>query len=314
MAPECPFPAAVVDAVTALQWIWTHGPPVFNTATSSFRGACNPVDAEHVFVCGDSAGGGLALCLVTALLLLAAEDGTDTVPDDPILSTVRTAVSGPSASEHRVPVRVPTAVGTFSAYTDLSFSRESYRTRAWNNDATVGDPVFSSGTTEQDYVADMAYAHRSVRPYTGPVDPTHPLVSPLYAPAAVLRALPPTFMLVGDAETMLGDTTELAARAEEAGVQNLTVRIYRRMWHDWVMYTEACRIGWDVEHPTDAGATPSVGGRSATNTRTAPSPYPSLPTPSGAMARSRPRLLEADQGMSEIVAFFKQYCIAGTFP
>lgn len=36
---------------------------------------------------------------------------------------------------------MPTAMGTFSAYTDLTFGLESYRTRAWDDAHLLGDPV-----------------------------------------------------------------------------------------------------------------------------------------------------------------------------
>ena len=49
LAPEHPFPAAVEDAVAALAYAWEHGP----------GGRRAP--ARAVYVCGDSAGGGLAL-------------------------------------------------------------------------------------------------------------------------------------------------------------------------------------------------------------------------------------------------------------
>ena len=56
----------------------------------------------------------------------------------------------------------------------------------------------------------------------------------------MLAALPPLLMLVGDAEVMLADSTEFAARASEAGAGNVRLRIYPRMWHVWPMYEEAC--------------------------------------------------------------------------
>ena len=55
LAPEHPFPAALQDAVAALAYAWQHAP----------GGRRSP--ARAVFVCGDSAGGGLALALHAAL-------------------------------------------------------------------------------------------------------------------------------------------------------------------------------------------------------------------------------------------------------
>ena len=58
LAPEHPFPAAVDDAITGLQFMQENGPD-------------GPGEAESAFVAGDSAGGGLTL----ATLLAARERG-----------------------------------------------------------------------------------------------------------------------------------------------------------------------------------------------------------------------------------------------
>ena len=50
LAPEHPFPAAIEDALTAWRYLGTHG-----------------IDAAHIAVGGDSAGGGLTLALATSL-------------------------------------------------------------------------------------------------------------------------------------------------------------------------------------------------------------------------------------------------------
>ena len=42
---------------------------------------------------------------------------------------------------------------------------------------------------------------------------------------------------------MLGDSTELAARAVEAGARDVRLRVYPKMWHVWPMYEEACGQG-----------------------------------------------------------------------
>jgi acetyl esterase/lipase len=58
LAPECPFPAAVDDAVTAYRWLLAQG-----------------VSPARTAVAGDSAGGGL-----TVATLLALRDGGDRLP------------------------------------------------------------------------------------------------------------------------------------------------------------------------------------------------------------------------------------------
>jgi len=250
-APEHAPPDAVKDAAAALRWAWANGP--------HRRSA-----AKGVFLLGDSAGGGLVLSLLVALRMGESARGLRDL------------------ASHRP----PTAAATLSAWTDLTCSLNSYTTRAW--DATIaaaaaaaaarghrsagdrgtprgepGDPVFSSGDPVQD-VADSLVGSRR---YHRDGDPRDPRVSPLFAPSAVLASLPPLLMLVGDAELMLADSTEFAARAVEAIAANqakskakqptaattttttvpaaptVRLRIFPRMWHVWPMYAEACGQG-----------------------------------------------------------------------
>jgi len=81
LAPEHPHPAAVEDAVTAYQWLIN-----------------NHVDARHLAVAGDSAGGGLAL----ALLVNLRDRG----------------------------IALPAAAVCLSPWTDLAFSGETWKSKA----------------------------------------------------------------------------------------------------------------------------------------------------------------------------------------
>ena len=75
-------------------------------------------------------------------------------------------------------------------------------------------------------------------------DPANPLFSSMFAPPNVLRQLPPILIIVGDAELMLGESLEFAARALEAGVphsaEGVQVQVFPRMWHCFPFYQEAC--------------------------------------------------------------------------
>ena len=88
--------------------------------------------------------------------------------------------------------------------------------------------------------AEVAASVESVASYVGASDPRDPRLSPVFAPAAALAQLPPTLLLVGDAEVMLCDSTEFAARALEAGAADVRLRVFPRMWHVFPLYTEAC--------------------------------------------------------------------------
>jgi monoterpene epsilon-lactone hydrolase len=163
-------------------------PAALNDATAALRwmndhGPSGPSAARATFVAGDSAGGGLTLAT-----LLATRDAGD---------------------------RMPTAAVTISAWTDLTFTGASMRTRA------DVDPMLT---------ADLL--HRLVKEYLQGGDPTQPLVSPLYAD---LRSLPPLLMQVGDAEILLDDTTRVADKATAAGVA-VSVEVYPEMMHIFQLF------------------------------------------------------------------------------
>jgi acetyl esterase/lipase len=105
---------------------------------------------------------------------------------------------------------LPAALVCISPWTDLTFSGESVRTRA--NIDPVLKPHF-----------DGAYT----RSYTGEHNPTHPLISPLFAD---LRGLPPTLIHVGNNEILLSDSTRLEEKMKATGV-DVTLEIWEGMWH-----------------------------------------------------------------------------------
>jgi len=63
-------------------------------------------------------------------------------------------------------------------------------------------------------------------------DPKDPLASPLYAD---LSGLPPTLIQVGDAETLLDDSTRLEAKMKAAGV-SVELEVWDRMIHVWQLF------------------------------------------------------------------------------
>ena len=236
LCPAHPFPAAVRDALYALAWVWRHGPPP-DSAMSATHWTDEPADA--IFVCGDSAGGGLALAMISAVAL------GELAPGVPL----------PAFCDE---LKLPTALGLISPWTDLTAALPSYRTRAWDDTASTGDPVFSDGDAEKE-IRECREGNES---YGGGADLADARISPVFMRADLLRNfLPPTLLVVGDAEVMLCDSVELAARACEARVPpaetvsaglvpRVSLRIYRRMWHVFPMYTEACqqepRIMWST--------------------------------------------------------------------
>ena len=105
---------------------------------------------------------------------------------------------------------MPAGAVMLSPWTDLALTGESLRTRA-----AVEMMVNPEGLPE------------TASLYLAGADPRHPYASPLYAD---LRGLPPLLIHVGDAEVILDDSTRLAARASEAGVE-VSLEIWDEMPH-----------------------------------------------------------------------------------
>ena len=106
---------------------------------------------------------------------------------------------------------LPAATYLLSYYGDVvNFDGESYITRA------NLDPCLTLKTTR-----------KAVDYYFDAVEKTPPILSPL---RQNLEGLPPLFVQVGDHEIFLSDSTRLAERAQDAGV-DITLEIWENMWH-----------------------------------------------------------------------------------
>ncbi|HEY1344261.1 MAG TPA: alpha/beta hydrolase [Streptosporangiaceae bacterium] len=110
---------------------------------------------------------------------------------------------------------MPAAAVLLSPWTDLALTGESLRTRA-----------------AVDKMVKPASMHQTAAVYLAGEDPRHPYASPLYAD---LRGLPPLLIQVGDAEVILDDSTRVAARAREAGV-DVTLEVWDEMPHVFHAY------------------------------------------------------------------------------
>lgn len=108
--------------------------------------------------------------------------------------------------------QLPAAVVCISPWTDLAMTGESLKTKI---DA---DPFITP-----------AWLQSMARHYVADSDSRTPLISPIYAD---LHALPPMFVQVGSDEILLSDSTRLAERARDAGVDT-TLDICQGMWHVW---------------------------------------------------------------------------------
>lgn len=227
-APEHRVSDATEDAIRAIEWLsrpenccpcLVRGDADLGAGAGEAAAPTADEPPVPVYVVGDSAGGGLAL-----LATLEA-------PAD-----ARAVVLG---------------LGLFSPYTDLSATLPSYRTRAWDPARSCGDPVFSNGNTAERIQACRDGAAKQGRGLVADgMSLDDPRCSPVFSER--LASLPPTRIHVGDAEVMLDESVEVAARANGSaagagadaaptgGGGPVSVHVWERMWHDFVYYAEAC--------------------------------------------------------------------------
>lgn len=100
LAPEHPFPAAVLDAAAALVWVAAHA-------------ATLGIDPARIAVGGDSAGGTLA-----AVLALMGRDGTVPAPSFQLLLYPATDLAMDTGSYARVTDGVPLTAATMRYFAD----------------------------------------------------------------------------------------------------------------------------------------------------------------------------------------------------
>ena len=108
--------------------------------------------------------------------------------------------------------RLPAGGVCISPWVDMEASGESMTTKA------AEDPMIQRDIIE-----------RFAAWYVGTAERRAPLASPIYAD---LSGLPPLYVLVGTAETLLDDSVRLAERARKAGVR-VTLEPWDGMIHVW---------------------------------------------------------------------------------
>ncbi|CAF9934660.1 hypothetical protein IMSHALPRED_009792 [Imshaugia aleurites] len=111
LAPQNPFPAALLDALIAYLSL-LYPPPTESYSAQSFHA---PVPAPHIVLAGDSSGGNICLSLVQLLLQIN-----------------RSTTKSVSFHNHTInlPLPLPAACSTMSAWLDLTRSMPSIMTNA----------------------------------------------------------------------------------------------------------------------------------------------------------------------------------------
>ena len=112
-------------------------------------------------------------------------------------------------------LEMPSTAICLSPWVDLALTGESMTTKA------DIDPILS--------LEEMTFLGKQ---YVGEQNPSHPLISPLYAD---LHDLPTLFIQVGTSEMILDDSLRIAKKAEEAGV-NVTLDVWEDMPHVFALF------------------------------------------------------------------------------
>ena len=187
LAPANPFPAALDDALATLRYLRR---------------------TSRVLVCGDSAGGGLAM----ALALSAPKD---------IVGVV--ALSGL--------FDLTASTGSYDKRVDPLFSDAPDEERR----STIRDGLTYLGHREprdKDVNSVLTAAWCCYPPKL-----TKKLrdwrCSPLFAPSDLLKKLPSTLLVVGAHEVLLDESLQLGG-----AIKNCRIVVFEDMWHDFFLYGE----------------------------------------------------------------------------
>ncbi|KAJ6096200.1 hypothetical protein N7486_006946 [Penicillium sp. IBT 16267x] len=196
LAPQNPFPAALVDALTA--YLSLIHPP---------KGSLHePVPANKIVIAGDSAGGNLTIALLQTLL------------------TLRRASRPITFHGQEVDVELPAGVVGISPWCDVSLSMPSvvnYRKFDYMDirPGRVDVPDYSTPFTPIAFSPDDLWpcSPPRVDTFCNATITRHPLVSPIAASPGLWKDAPPVFISVGE-ECLADEGLILARRMHQGGV------------------------------------------------------------------------------------------------
>ncbi|KAJ5287620.1 hypothetical protein N7478_003306 [Penicillium angulare] len=196
LAPQNPFPAALVDALTA--YLSLIHPP---------EGSLHkPVPANKIVIAGDSAGGNLSFVLLQTLL------------------TLRRVSRSVRFHGKDVDIELPGGVGGISPWCDVTLSMPSIvKNRQFDymdiRPGRVDEPDFSIPFQSHPFPSDAAWPVSPPRVdlFCNANAMSHPLVSPIAANPELWKDSPPVFISVGE-ECLTDEGLILARRMHQAGV------------------------------------------------------------------------------------------------
>ncbi|KAJ3135114.1 hypothetical protein HDU90_004146 [Geranomyces variabilis] len=243
LAPESPFPAALHDAFAGYLYLTNPYHPAFSHLDPP---AHEPISPQDIVLMGDSAGGGLALCLLNYLNLYLRDAATGELlvpfPAGAVLLSPWADLTFTSHSwhsndrfdwlpaiardiHHEVAPGVPHPVYMY-LYGESASKSKAHLAALTRGSAAAPLPN-DANTTDNDH--HTATVHDRVEQFV-----RHPLVSPIFASS--LAGLPPLLIQAGDAEVLRDDSLALAYKydADNVGRDGSTSWVRHEMFPDMV--------------------------------------------------------------------------------
>lgn len=188
LAPQHPFPTAILDGLIAYLSLLSPTPDSYHTAVSP----------SNIVFAGDSAGGNLCLSLCQTLLTLQRKG----------IRTIR-------FHGRDVALSLPAGLALSSPWCDISRAMPSCHTNA-TYDYLIPPPDFGLAA---DLPPDDMWPTQPPRVdmYVNATALIHPLVSPIAAKPELWRGAPPAYMCAGT-EALEDEIAVVARRMDEAGV------------------------------------------------------------------------------------------------
>jgi acetyl esterase/lipase len=187
LAPQNPFPAAILDGFVA--YLSLLSPPA-----GAFHEAVPPM---NIVFAGDSAGGNLALVLLQTILTLR-----------------RVGMTTVSFHGKDVPLDLPAGLSLLSPWCDVALSLPSIRRNANFDYLNPPTPTRLSPHPPDDV---WPTKPPRVEIYTEASTLVHPLVSPLAAGSELWQGAPPVYLCLGN-EGLEDEIAVVARRLHSAGV------------------------------------------------------------------------------------------------